>query len=251
MSDYFTRFRNIAFRKEGAVLEMRLHTDDGPLKFSGALHEDLGRAFHCIGEDRSIKVLILTGSGDRFCTEAEAEGADIDFSFGTWLKWTREARTMFLNLLEVDVPVISAINGPVTMHSELPILADIVIASDSTYFRDSHMITGVVPGDGCHAIWNLMLGRSRGHYYLLTSETMTAQTAHHFGVVHEIHPAGQVLGRAWELARQLERQTMDTLRYTRMLFSQPLKESLIRELGPGMAFEGLSAISMAQSAAKG
>ena len=249
MRDYFNTFRNIAFRCEDGILEMRLHSGGGPLRWgadAGSIHEQLGHAFRAVGDDRNVKILIFTGTGDNFCRKPNGDELTESSNYASWMRLSREARAMFMNLLDIDVPVISAINGPATIHSELPVLADIVLAADTTIFRDTHMKMGVVPGDGCHAIWNMLLGRSRGHYYLLTSETITAQTALQFGVVHEIHPLDQLSERAWVLARQLASQPMDTLRYSRMLFAQPIKESLLRELGYGMALEGLTAIRQAE-----
>ena len=103
----------------------------------------------------------------------------------------------------------------------------------------------MVPGDGCHAVWNLLLGRSRGHYYLMTSETLSVQKAFDFGVVHEILPAEKLQDRAWEIGAALAAKPINTLRYSRALFAQPIKESLLRELSFGLAVEGLSVGALA------
>jgi enoyl-CoA hydratase/carnithine racemase len=102
------------------------------------------------------------------------------------------------------------------------------------------MNINVVPGDGCHSVWNLLLGHSRGHYYLLTSETLSVQDAHRLGVVHEILSPEKVLPRAWEIATKLAVKPINTLRYSRLLFTQPIKEAFQRDLAFGLALEGLS-----------
>src|SRR5437868_15398138 len=56
-----------------------------------------------------------------------------------------------MNLLNIEVPIISAINGPAWHHSEIPLLCDIVLAADTAQFQDSaHFNSDVVPGDGMH-----------------------------------------------------------------------------------------------------
>lgn len=243
LADYQHRYRNIEFERRDGILQLRLHTRGGPMQWGadpGAVHEQLGEAFYHVGRDTDHRVVILTGTGNAFCTERNPDEYTESFSADYWYRITREGRDMLANLLEIDVPVISAVNGPATIHSELAVLADVVLAADTVVFRDSHIGQGVVPGDGCHAVWNLLLGRSRGHYYLLTAETMSVETAHHFGVVHEILPPDQVLPRAWEIAAQLARHPVNTLRYSRALFAQPIKESVLREMGFGLAVEGLS-----------
>ncbi len=243
LSHYADLYRNIRFERRDGVLQVTLHTDGGSMKWGadqGAVHEQLGNAFYDIGRDPENKVVILTGTGDVFCTERNPNEYNDKYSAEYWYRISREGRDMLMNLLEIDVPVISAVNGPALIHSELPVLADVVLASETASFRDSHMAIGVVPGDGCHSVWNLLLGHSRGHYYLLTSEVMKAETAHQLGVVHEILPREQLLPRAWELALKLATRPMTTLRYSRLLFTQPIKEAFQRDLAFGLALEGLS-----------
>jgi len=206
----------------------------------GAVHEQLCHAFYDIARDAGHKALILTGTGDAFCKERNLAEYSEKFSPEYWYRLTREGRDTLTNLLDIDVPVISAVNGPALIHSEIPVLADIVLAAPTAQFRDTHMNLGVVPGDGCHTVWNMLLGESRGHYYLLTEEVLSAQKAYELGVVHEIVAPDALLPRAWEIARRLASKPLQSLRYARMLFTQPIKERVLREMGYGMALEGLS-----------
>ena len=243
LDHYSKLYRNIRFERREGILQVTLHTDGGPMQWGadpGAVHEQLGAAFYDIAHDRDNKVMILTGTGESFCKDHNTSEYTESFSPDYWYRISREGRDMMFNLLEIDVPVISAINGPALIHSELPVLADIVLAADTVAFRDSHLGIGVVPGDGCHSVWNLLLGHSRGHYYLLTSETLSVQQAHALGVVHEILPRDQLLARAWEIAGKLAAKPLNSLRYSRLLFTQPIKEAFQRDLAFGLALEGLS-----------
>jgi enoyl-CoA hydratase/carnithine racemase len=243
LQQYATHYRNIRFDRRDGILQITLHTDGGPMQWGadpGAIHEQLGQAFYDVAHDRDNKVVILTGTGDAFCVERNTKEYSETYSPDYWYRISREGRDLLLNLLDIDVPVISAINGPALIHSELPILADVVLAVDTVAFRDSHMAIGVVPGDGCHSVWKLLLGHSRSHYYLLTSETLSVRDAQQLGVVHEILPRDQLLPRAWELAQKLAAKPIQTLRYSRLLFTQPIKEAFQRDLAFGLALEGLS-----------
>jgi enoyl-CoA hydratase/carnithine racemase len=99
-------------------------------------------------------------------------------------------------------------------------------------------------------VWNLPLGHSRGHYYLMTSETLSVSDAHRFGIVHEILPPEKLLPRAWEIATKLAVKPINTLRYSRLLFTQPIKEAFQRELAFGLALEGLSVGALGASPIK-
>lgn len=254
LQQYAENYRNIRFERRDGVLQVTLHTNGGSMQWGadpGCVHEQLGHAFYDIAHDRANKVVILTGSGDAFCKERNPGEYTETYSADYWYRIFREGRDMLMNLLEIDVPVISAVNGPALLHSELAVLADVVLAADTAAFRDSHMSIGVVPGDGCHSVWNLLLGHSRGHYYLLTSETLSVQDAHRFGIVHEILSPAQVLPRAWEIATRLTAKPIHSLRYTRLLFTQPIKEAFQRDLALGLALEGLSVGAQANSPVTG
>jgi enoyl-CoA hydratase/carnithine racemase len=243
LDQYAGKYRNIKFERREAVLQITLHTDGGSMQWGadpGCIHEQLGLAFADVARDRDNKVVLLTGTGDAFCKDRNAAEYTEQYSADYWYRISREGREMLMNLLEIDVPVVSAINGPALIHSELPVLADVVIASDTAAFRDTHMAMGVVPGDGCHSVWNLLLGPSRGHYYLLMAEKLSAQDAHRFGVVHEIVPSEKLMPRAREIATTLAAKPIQSLRYSRLLFTQPIKEAFQKDLAFGLALLGLS-----------
>ncbi len=103
------------------------------------------------------------------------------------------ARHLIFNVLDVDVPMISAVNGPCNMHSEVPLMGDIVLASEDAYFQDaSHFPRGQVPGDGQHVIWSFLAGHTRARYFLLTGKKLGAAEAKEWGVVNEVLPKDQV-----------------------------------------------------------
>src|SRR5262249_59532731 len=89
-----------------------------------------------------------------------------------------EGKQGLMNFLAIEVPVISAVNGPAWRHSELPLLADIVLAADTAQFQDSaHFTGGPVPGGGLHVVYPLLLRGNRARHFPLPRGTLRAQKA--------------------------------------------------------------------------
>ncbi len=242
--DYASKYRSIRMRRESGILEMRFHTDEGPLQWSLLPHRELESAFLDVSRDRDNEVVILTGTGDEYCGRAVPPGGHPNRNSMTPaiydpIYW--EGKHLLMNLLNIEVPVISAINGPAVRHAEIPLLSDIVIASDDTFLQDTaHFQGGMVPGDGMQFIMPLLMGFTRGRYFLLTAQKINASEALAMGLFNEVLPKAEVLPRAWALARILLKQTQLVRRYSRVVLTEELKQRLQPLLGYGLALEGLA-----------
>lgn len=249
---YADRFPNARLTRTAAgVLEIALHTDGGKLVFDGHTHEQFVDLFHAVGEDRDNRVVILTGSGDAFMDEISPEGFDF-FTPQGFDKILREGRKVLMNILDIEVPMIAALNGPVLLHSEYALLTDIVLATPDTVFQDKpHFEFGIVPGDGVNLLWPEVIGSIRGRYFILTSQRLDAETARAWGVVNEIVAPERLLPRAHEIAAGLAALPPLTSRYTRIALTQRLRRIVDEGAGHGLALEGISAADVARAAAAG
>ncbi|MDE2331313.1 MAG: enoyl-CoA hydratase/isomerase family protein [Bradyrhizobium sp.] len=236
-------------RSENGVLEVRFHTDGGKLIFNGHTHEQFVSLFHQIGSDPDNRVVILTGSGDAFMDSISSDGFDF-FSPRGYDKIFREGKKVLMNILDIEVPMITALNGPVLLHSEYALLTDIILATPETVFQDKpHFEFGIVPGDGMHMLWPEVIGSVRGRYFLLTRQVLDAQTAREWGVVNEIVPAARLLARAHEIADAIAALPPLTSSYTRIATTQRLRRIVDEGVGYGLALEGISAADVARSTA--
>jgi enoyl-CoA hydratase/carnithine racemase len=233
-------------RSKTGVLEVVLHTDGGTLVFNGHAHEQFVDLFHAIGSDPENRVVILTGSGDAFMETISPDGFDF-FTPRGYDKIYREGKKVLMNILDIEVPLIAAVNGPARLHSEYVLLADIVLASPSTVFQDKpHFEFGIVPGDGVQLLWQEVIGTVRGRYFILTRQELDAQTAREWGAVNEIVPADKLLARAREIAEGLAKLPPLTTRYTRVALTQKLRRIIDEGVGYGLALEGISAADVAR-----
>lgn len=176
---YFTAFKNFNLnRTPSGVLTLRFHTGGGPATFTGPMHSDFPRALYEIGQDRDNRVLLLTGTGDRFMTDIDGPSLDDPSKPAAWDKTTAEGRRIMQRLVDLEMPIVAAVNGPASVHSEYVLLADIIIAADTTVFTDfPHLAFGIVPGDGIILAWEEAIGLNRACYLTLTQGSFTAQQA--------------------------------------------------------------------------
>jgi len=242
-AEYKTKYRNAGLtRDEDGILLVRLGTNGGSLIWSAEAHDELGCLFADIGADRGNKVVVMTGTGDAWCTGIDAASFKLSTA-GDWDVVFWEGRRLLNNLMDIEVPIISAVNGPAIFHPEIPVLNDIVLASETAYFQDApHFMSGIVPGDGAHIVWPDVLGSNRGRYFLLTGQALSAAEAKEYGAVAEVLPADRLLDRAMELARGIAAKPTLTGRYARHALTQRIKRLLAEGLSMGLAVEALAAI---------
>ena len=251
--EYFDKFEHLRLaRSANGILEVRLTTNDGPIVFTGKDHHDFVEAFSQIAQDRDNKVIILTGSGDEFFAQIDGPSLGDITNPREWDRTWWEGQQLLQNLTSIGAPVIAAINGPATVHSEYALTADIIIAVENAYFQDyPHLTFGIVPGDGVQTVWASAIGAYRTKYFHYTQQKISAREAQAFGVVAEVLPNKEALmKRAYELATNLLNIPELTRRHMRMMFVAPLRKALLEQVGYGLAVEGISATDLRMTAKK-
>jgi enoyl-CoA hydratase/carnithine racemase len=249
LDDYAEKYRKfLHFRRENGILEASFHTKGGPMKWSLEAHCGIISAMFDINNDPENECLILTGSGDSFLAEFDTESWEkhkFHEPFSAYhaydIFYKDQTREPFA-LLNLQIPVVAAVNGPSIVHAELALLNDIVICSENTYFYEGHWDgLGIVPGDGVHTLFRELLGPNRGRYFMLMGQKIQAQEALDLGLVGEVLPQDKLLERAWEIAEKVfMSKNRIQRRLTRSLLIQPWRELFTKELFSGMAHESLA-----------
>jgi enoyl-CoA hydratase/carnithine racemase len=245
--DYFSRYENFQLdRSTNGVLTLRFHTTGAEHTFTGTTHHDFPRLVEDIAYDRENKVLVLTGTGSTFIDSID--GASLGDLTKPWAadKIYLEGRRGVQRLVDLEIPIVAAVNGPVSVHSEYALLADVVIASDTAVFSDvPHLAFGIAPGDGLFVVWEEVLGLNRARFLELTGGSFSAQDALAWGAVAEVVPQRTVLSRAQEIAEQMTARPQLTNRYIALIFRQRISRRLAEGMALGMALESLTAANLA------
>jgi enoyl-CoA hydratase/carnithine racemase len=244
--DYGIDCPNFTLTRSGGILQLTLHSAGESFVFNRSAQHEFGELFHRIRRDTENRVLIVAGTGADFCAsfdnEAVAELLTRDPSAG-WHIMRADATAMLEEFVALDLPVISVVNGPARCHSELPLVADVVLASTTAVFQDAtHMLGGMPPADGVQLVWNNLLGLNRGRYHLLTGAEISAEQALAWGMVAELHEPGGLLPRAWELAAKWAKWPRHLLSMWRATYMSELRRHVAEQLYQGLSYEGLAVV---------
>jgi enoyl-CoA hydratase/carnithine racemase len=270
---YQNRYESISLtRTPEGVLTVTLHEPgrpDQPLDYGGrpldwhSPHVEWSYCFQDIARDVENEIVIVTAAGDRFIghhriagvagregeivTPDDETGASLvgkvpPVDIDVW-DWTlHNGQHLQMNILNIDVPVIGAVNGPALTHADLVVQSDIVICTPDTVFADqAHFEAGMfAPGDGVALIWPQLIGVNRGRYFLLTGQRIGADEALELGIVSEIVPSERLLDRAHQLAAMLLERPRLVRRYARQLMVREMKKRMLDHISNGLALEGLT-----------
>jgi enoyl-CoA hydratase/carnithine racemase len=136
-SDYLNAYRSLKLTRDAeGVVVAQFHTNGGPLTFTAQDHTEFVDAFYRVGQDRSNKIVILTGAGGEFIP-----GIDIA-SFGNFADpgvlslVHNEGVQIVENIVNIRVPVIAAVEGRACVHSEYALLAHVIVAGEGVTFND-------------------------------------------------------------------------------------------------------------------
>lgn len=198
----------VLLERDGEIAILRLHRPDRLNAFTDEMCARLLAAMDEIDADDSVRAVVLTGSGRAFCAGADLAAGGDTFVLGddpaTGAAPSDQGGLVALRFYRSTKPIVAAINGPaagVGVTMTLP--ADIRIASDTAKFGFVFTRRGLVP-EACSS-WFLprIVGISTALEWALGGKMVTADEARERGLVRETVPAGEVLERALELAREL------------------------------------------------
>jgi enoyl-CoA hydratase/carnithine racemase len=249
LEDYQDRFTIAEVSRDAhRVLTIRLHSKAESLWWGSRPHRELPELFAAVASDRDNRVVVLTGTGASFIEIPEGDSThDLPRGRTTATAWDQiifEGNRLVSQLLEIEVPMIAAVNGPVVVHSEIALLCDIVLCTPSTFFQDeAHFPRGLVPGDSMQVVWPLLLGPNRGRHFLLTGAKLAAEEARQLGVVAEVVELASLLKRAYELAGRLAPLNPVLLRNTRHVLTRPIRRAMAEDLHAGLALEAVASLS--------
>lgn len=164
------RFATLELERLGDVLRVTIaHPTSSLNAVDDLLHHDLTALFNGLRQEDEARAVVLTGRGRAFSAGGDFNWFPTLQEPGRLEALRRHAKQLVWDLLDVEIPIVAAVNGhAMGLGASIALLCDVIFMADTATIGDPHVKIGVVAGDGGVAIWPLAIGPARAKEYLLT-----------------------------------------------------------------------------------
>ncbi|MFC2041275.1 enoyl-CoA hydratase/isomerase family protein [Chloroflexota bacterium] len=241
----YSRYKFVKVEKDGRVAILTLNRPESLNAINWQLHSELEDIFADVTRDDDVNAVLLTGAGRAFCSGGDVKAMDAGAFEPLKARMPlRNPRRLIHNILEVEQPIIAAVNGhAIGLGATLALFCDIIVVSEQAKIGDPHVKVGLVAGDGGAVIWPLLCGLTKAKEYLMTGNLMTAAEAERIGLINYAVPPDEVMPKALELAHQLANGPTRAIRWTKLSCNKRLYDEVSRVLDASLAVESLSMLS--------
>ncbi len=209
-------YKTLIYEKKENIGLLTINRPDKLNAISNELTSELKRLLDEIENDEELRVLIITGAGDK----AFVAGADIkelvdrDAKLGRQI--SRERQEIFSRIENLQVPVIGAVNGYALGGGlELALACSIRMCSEKAQFGSPEVKLGIIPGDGGTQRLPRLIGLGRAMEMIITGDFIDAQEAYRIGLVNKVFPHGELMDGAMDLAQRIASRPPLAIRYAK------------------------------------
>ncbi|UCC61198.1 MAG: enoyl-CoA hydratase [Dehalococcoidia bacterium] len=202
-------FETIILEKQDGIARITFNRPDVLNAFSPKMSDELKEAVKGIAADKEVRVVVVTGAGDR----AFMSGADIDKTILAWVEMTKKGGRVMDDhkvyfsptmLEELPQPVIAAVNGfAMGMGCEIALGCDIRIAADTAQFGQPEIRLGIMCGGGGSVRLTRLVGQGKALEMCLTGDPIDAQEAYRIGLVNQVVPAAELENAVTAMIKRL------------------------------------------------
>ena len=217
-------YENLILEKENEIAILYVNRP----KFLNALNaqtlEELSRAIDEVQKDSDIKVLIITGAGDK----AFVAGADINFmlplSRAEGRYFSDMGEKVFRKLELMEKPVIAAVNGfALGGGCELAMACDIRLTAENAIFGQPEVGLGIIPGFGGTQRLPRLVGEGRAKELTFTADNINAEEAYRIGLVNHVYPVAELMEQAKKMAKRIAAKAPLAVGYAKFAIGKGLQ----------------------------
>lgn len=220
-------FDNLILDRDGGVATLTLNRPKVLNALNQPTFQDLDRALDVLSTDDTVRVVIITGSGEK----AFVAGADINelavLSTVAGKEHAQLGQRVFDRIERLGKPVIAAINGfALGGGCELAMACTLRVAADTARLGQPEINLGIIPGYAGSQRLPRLVGKGRALEILLTGDMVSAQRAYEMGLVNQVVPAAELMTTVKALAQKLAGKAPIAARYIIEAVNRGLDTSL-------------------------
>ena len=240
-----SKYEFLKIERNESIAIVSLARPDARNAVTREMHAELDNIWNELADDPSIHVVILTGEGQAFSAGGDlkrlAERAGTHEGTQAALQLTSIGRRLLSNILDLQKPIIAAINGDaIGLGATMALCCDITIIAAEARIGDPHVRVGVSAGDGGAIIWPLLIGPSRAKEYLLRGLIATGTEAERINLVNHAVPAAEVMPTALQIARELAQLPPWAVRFTKATINIAVRQQFNLSMDASLAYEALT-----------
>ncbi len=222
----------VLFEVEDAIATVTLNRPENRNSMTRDVLEGLRDAVQKIREDESIRCVIITGRGKSFCAGADFKDRPAEGDAASTLQpheRTYSIYANFLALLDIEVPVIAAMQGhAIGGGLGLAVVCDLRVANREARYGANFVRLGLHPGMAMTYLLPRLMGVPRAVEFLLTGRIVNGEDAAEAGLVHYAVEPDTVMGKARELAREIASAAPLAVRWTKSSIYNELNWSPVK-----------------------
>lgn len=197
-------YENLLVSQEGKVATVTINRPKVLNALNKATLIEIKTAFNALSADETVKVIILTGSGEK----SFVAGADISYmqplNAVEGFEFGRLGQEAFMAIEGCPKPVIAAVNGfALGGGEEICMACDLRIASDNAKFGQPEINLGIIPGFGGTQRLSRLVGKTAAKYYIYTGDMFGAEEAYRIGLVNKVVPLANLMTEAKTVAEKI------------------------------------------------
>ncbi len=233
-------YETILIEKQDGIAILTLNRPERLNAVNGVMHSELMQISLDVQADPEVRAAVITGAGRAFCAGGDfGPGSRMVPKSG--MPMMQEARRIVDNLLDLEKPIVSAVNGPAAgLGATIALFCDVVVAARNARIGDPHVKMGITAGDGGAVIWPLLIGVNRAKQFLMTGDLLTADEAMALGLVNKVVDEGQALPEALAIARRLANGAPYAVQSTKVSVNKFIKAVSNLVLPVSLALEEVS-----------
>lgn len=221
-------YENILFEVTEGIATLTFNRPKALNALNGNLLDELAAALDAIEADERIRVLILTGAGEK----AFVAGADISelatFDTLQGKLFARKGQRIISRLQELAIPVIAAVNGfALGGGSEMALACDFIYASENAMFGLPEITLGIIPGFGGTQRLPRLIGTNRAKEMIFTGKMVPAAEAERIGMVNRVLPQASLMEETRKVAQGMAAKGKVSLRAAKQAINNGINVDLL------------------------